>query len=235
MPQPNLVPVRPRWSRSTQSKGVSSGASTFIDLPLICNVVIELLHWVATQCRLRGLGGSAAYSWRVCQSPGATCCWIGTRDRPCPRGESAADGGQRTFIEPIRLRTTRLPPSARTCRSWCVHVGVVDAARIVSSATARARSQRWRRQRRAERCAPSPPSPPGIRPFPPRPLRRARRRAVVDDAIPRAVLGKPNERREVRREHIDRRLVALAMHPEEAQQAIRTRDGSVVGAHGRSV
>ena len=44
MPQPNLVPVRPRWSRTTQSKGVSSGASTFIDLPLICNVVIELLH-----------------------------------------------------------------------------------------------------------------------------------------------------------------------------------------------
>src|SRR6478609_6132435 len=40
MPQPNLVPVNPTWSRKTQSKGVSSGAATLVALPFTVNVVI---------------------------------------------------------------------------------------------------------------------------------------------------------------------------------------------------
>lgn len=33
IPQPNLVPVMPRWSRNTQSSGVSGDASTLTLLP----------------------------------------------------------------------------------------------------------------------------------------------------------------------------------------------------------
>ena len=40
MPQPNLVPVRPTTSRSTQSKGISGDTSTVWSLPLIFNVTM---------------------------------------------------------------------------------------------------------------------------------------------------------------------------------------------------
>ena len=40
MPQPNLVPVRPRVSRSTQRTGVVGSASTVVDWPLRMNVVL---------------------------------------------------------------------------------------------------------------------------------------------------------------------------------------------------
>src|SRR5262249_36105240 len=40
LPQPNFVPVMPRWSRSTQSTGVSGAASTSIALPLSSKRVI---------------------------------------------------------------------------------------------------------------------------------------------------------------------------------------------------
>src|SRR5436190_8138199 len=40
MPQPNLVPVIPRLSRSTHRIGVSGSASTFIALPLTVSVII---------------------------------------------------------------------------------------------------------------------------------------------------------------------------------------------------
>src|ERR1700743_2049752 len=40
MPQPNLVPVMPRMSRSTQSRGISGGASTALCSPLIVSVVV---------------------------------------------------------------------------------------------------------------------------------------------------------------------------------------------------
>src|SRR5206468_11568230 len=43
MPQPNLVPVSPRWSRSAHKSGVSSGRSTFWRLPLIMIGVIAML------------------------------------------------------------------------------------------------------------------------------------------------------------------------------------------------
>jgi hypothetical protein len=39
MPQPNLVPVRFRWSRKTHNSGVSGSASTLVDRPLILNVI----------------------------------------------------------------------------------------------------------------------------------------------------------------------------------------------------
>ena len=39
-PQPNLVPFMPRRSRKTHSKGMSGGASTLWDLPLIFNVIM---------------------------------------------------------------------------------------------------------------------------------------------------------------------------------------------------
>ena len=51
MPQPNLVPARPSWSRNAQSNGVSSGASTCIGLPLICNVVMANLHRLCPHAR----------------------------------------------------------------------------------------------------------------------------------------------------------------------------------------
>ena len=40
MPQPNFVPVMPRMSRSTQSNGMSSGASTETLLPLTVRLTI---------------------------------------------------------------------------------------------------------------------------------------------------------------------------------------------------
>jgi hypothetical protein len=45
MPQPNLVPVKPRLSRKTQSTGVSGNTSTEWDCPftLIRNAAIEVL------------------------------------------------------------------------------------------------------------------------------------------------------------------------------------------------
>src|SRR5438046_7235610 len=39
MPQPNLVPVRPRESRSTHSSGVSGASVTVRDLPLTTKVI----------------------------------------------------------------------------------------------------------------------------------------------------------------------------------------------------
>jgi hypothetical protein len=42
MPQPNFVPVSPKTSRSTHSKGISAGTSTFLDSPLICKFVMEI-------------------------------------------------------------------------------------------------------------------------------------------------------------------------------------------------
>ena len=44
MPQPNLVPVRFRWSRSTHSSGVSSAASVVSCLPLTSSVIIGELR-----------------------------------------------------------------------------------------------------------------------------------------------------------------------------------------------
>src|ERR1700728_4968215 len=41
MPQPYLVPTRLRWSRSTHRSGMSSGASTWRDCPLIVRVSIS--------------------------------------------------------------------------------------------------------------------------------------------------------------------------------------------------
>src|SRR6266568_5332713 len=43
MPQPYLVPVMPRWSRSTHRRGVSGSASTDMGLPLTFRVIIEEL------------------------------------------------------------------------------------------------------------------------------------------------------------------------------------------------
>ena len=42
LPQPNLVPVMSKWSRSTQSNGVSSSASTSCILPLTLIVLAML-------------------------------------------------------------------------------------------------------------------------------------------------------------------------------------------------
>src|ERR1039458_8199709 len=53
MPQPNFVPLRSRWSRSTQSSGVSSATSTVLDLPLTLNVTVMASSWfsfVALEC-----------------------------------------------------------------------------------------------------------------------------------------------------------------------------------------
>src|SRR6266699_6785711 len=43
MPQPYLVPVMSRWSRSTHKRGVSGSASTCMRLPLTFRVIIEEL------------------------------------------------------------------------------------------------------------------------------------------------------------------------------------------------
>ncbi|MOA15485.1 hypothetical protein D3C78_1356430 [compost metagenome] len=40
MPQPNLVPVMPSTSRSTHSRGMSSGTLTSLAWPLICSRVM---------------------------------------------------------------------------------------------------------------------------------------------------------------------------------------------------
>ena len=37
-PHPNLVPVRLRWSRSTQRRGVSGSTSTEVEVPLMSRV-----------------------------------------------------------------------------------------------------------------------------------------------------------------------------------------------------
>src|SRR2546427_8696865 len=43
MPQPYLVPVMSRWSRSTHKRGVSGSASVCMRLPLTFRVIIEEL------------------------------------------------------------------------------------------------------------------------------------------------------------------------------------------------
>src|SRR5258706_13926445 len=56
LPHPNFVPVMPRWSRSTQSTGVSEDASTETLLPLSWNRVMEFLaggYWTQRACLLR--------------------------------------------------------------------------------------------------------------------------------------------------------------------------------------
>src|SRR5207249_2158434 len=42
MPQPNLVPVMSRWSRSTQSSGVSPSASACTSVPLTSSEIIRV-------------------------------------------------------------------------------------------------------------------------------------------------------------------------------------------------
>src|SRR6202171_2602906 len=54
MPHPNLVPVSPRISRSTQSSGISGGASTFLTSLLIRRLTIGDL--VNTSGRWYGVG-----------------------------------------------------------------------------------------------------------------------------------------------------------------------------------
>src|SRR5690349_11108917 len=49
MPQPNLVPVRLRLSRSTQSSGVSSAASVVSSLPLTFSFIIARLRRLKVQ------------------------------------------------------------------------------------------------------------------------------------------------------------------------------------------
>src|SRR6516164_3723086 len=51
MPQPNLVPVRPRVSRSTQRSGVSGDTSTVFFFPLISSV-IGMRHRTAASGKL---------------------------------------------------------------------------------------------------------------------------------------------------------------------------------------
>src|ERR1019366_1133477 len=59
MPQPNFVPLRSRWSRSTQRSGVSSATSTVLDLPLTLNVTVMAssgFSFVALECLRADLG-----------------------------------------------------------------------------------------------------------------------------------------------------------------------------------
>src|SRR5689334_560733 len=50
-PQPNLVPVICRWSRSAHNRGVSGDASTSTDLPLMFRFAIWNLPWNARSRR----------------------------------------------------------------------------------------------------------------------------------------------------------------------------------------
>src|SRR6266496_5973676 len=52
MPQPNFVPVRPIWSRSTHKSGVSCGRSTSYCLPLILSLVMLAPPYAVTALRL---------------------------------------------------------------------------------------------------------------------------------------------------------------------------------------
>ena len=53
MPQPYFVPLRLRMSRSTQSSGMSAGASTLADLPLTVQCVgHDCPENTRTACRL---------------------------------------------------------------------------------------------------------------------------------------------------------------------------------------
>src|ERR1700675_1079109 len=45
MPQPNFVPVMPRWSRSTHNKGVSSAASVSMSRLLTLSLVMRRFRW----------------------------------------------------------------------------------------------------------------------------------------------------------------------------------------------
>src|ERR1700730_9744370 len=49
IPQPNFVPVIPKRSRSTQSSGISAGASTVLLSPLIVNATIGTSYRPASQ------------------------------------------------------------------------------------------------------------------------------------------------------------------------------------------
>src|SRR5205809_5738258 len=61
IPQPNLVPVRPRMSRSTQSRGMSSGAAASYSLPLTLSFMDPSCHGSGPPVNplfCRGSGGS---------------------------------------------------------------------------------------------------------------------------------------------------------------------------------
>src|SRR5664279_1833542 len=61
-PQPNLVPLRSRTSRSTQSSGMSGGTSTVTDFPFTLSVsgMAEALRLGGVRGALAGWGGSLA-------------------------------------------------------------------------------------------------------------------------------------------------------------------------------
>src|SRR5436190_19072470 len=63
-PQPNLVPVSFKCSRTTQSKGVSDSASTLAALPLIVNAVAAM-RFLSLESHLVvvGLRLIRAFSW----------------------------------------------------------------------------------------------------------------------------------------------------------------------------
>src|SRR3954471_21011075 len=67
-PQPNLVPVRPRSSRSAQSTGVDGSASTRCGRPLTFKVVIGGWKGVgnAGECGPRGLAGASTMLRKNC-------------------------------------------------------------------------------------------------------------------------------------------------------------------------
>src|SRR5215831_12206873 len=73
MPQPNLVPVRSRVSRNTQSRGICGSTFTVVNLPLRVNVVAmmsspaakgNILQQVGRRMELDETGGTWSI-WRA--------------------------------------------------------------------------------------------------------------------------------------------------------------------------
>src|SRR5262245_51997646 len=81
-PQPYLVPMSLRCSRTTQSRAVSGSASTLTALPLIVNATPS---WVSSLAN-----GSPDVRYFPAEPPNAICFWIGRK--ACTRGAAAWRG-----------------------------------------------------------------------------------------------------------------------------------------------
>src|SRR6266571_4865841 len=101
MPQPYLVPVMSRWSRSTHKRGVSGSASTCMRLPLTFRVIIEEL-----------LKGNPRRYFLLCRR----LCVVGAGDAQGAQ-EAGMGSGKRALQRPRARRNRAREPETKLARA----------------------------------------------------------------------------------------------------------------------
>ena len=109
IPQPNLVPVRPRTSRSAQRSGVSGATSTGRGLPFTDSVIMAG-SWAGARAPGREHSGlrrrAASLRGRVLPSPDhAPRPPRPARPRPAPRAPRASAQQSRVYLPPSAVLT----------------------------------------------------------------------------------------------------------------------------------